>query len=90
IVITGEGKIDRQTLNNKAPLAVARLARKYNKPVFAIGGATESEASEAFDGIFSLVNGPMTLEDAMKNADELLYSAAFELAKTIKKLKFKK
>lgn len=90
IVITGEGKIDAQTLNNKAPLAVSGLARKHNKPVLAIGGAIEKEATDAFDGMFSLVNRPMKLEDAMKNADELLYVVAFELAKTIKKLVFKK
>ena len=86
VVITGEGKIDRQTLNNKAPLAVARLARKHGKPVFAIGGAIESEASEAFDGMFSLVSRPMTIGDAMKNAKHLLYSVAFQLAKIIKTL----
>lgn len=86
VVLTGEGKIDRQTLNNKAPMAVARLARKHNKPVFAIGGAIESEASDAFDGVFSLVSRPMTIDDAMKNAQSLLYAVAFQLAKTIKKL----
>jgi len=86
VVITGEGKIDRQTLNNKAPLAVARLARKHNKPVFAIGGAIESEASDAFDGMFSLLSHPMTIDDAMKNAKSLLFAVAFQLAKIIKKL----
>jgi len=87
IVITGEGKIDSQTLNNKAPLAVSKQAKKYNKPVFAIGGKTEKEASVAFDGIFSLVNGPMTLGDAMKNADRLVYNFSFEMAKLIQKLR---
>ena len=54
IVITGEGKIDSQTLNNKAPAAVAKVARRFDKPVFAIGGSVQNEASEAFDGIFSM------------------------------------
>lgn len=90
VVITGEGKIDRQTLNNKAPLAVARLARKYNKPVFAIGGTIESDASEAFDGMFSLVSRPMTIDDAMNNAKSLLYDVAFQMAKTIYVLTLKK
>ncbi len=89
IVITGEGKIDRQTLNNKAPFAVARMARKYNKPVFAIGGAVENPASDTFDGMFSLLNRPMALDDAIKNAGDLLYSVSFQLAKTIKKLALK-
>lgn len=83
IVITGEGKIDSQTLNNKAPFAVAKMARKHDKPVFAIGGKVEKEASEAFDGIFSLVNGPHNLEFAMNNANQLLYNFSVEFAKTI-------
>ncbi|NQU51224.1 MAG: glycerate kinase [Bacteroidetes bacterium] len=83
IVITGEGKIDSQTLNNKAPFAVAKMARKYNKPVFAIGGKVEMDASVEFDGIFSLANGPMNLEYAMKNSKQLLYNFALEFAKTI-------
>jgi glycerate kinase len=83
VVITGEGKIDSQTLNNKAPFAVATMARKFNKPIFAIGGKVDGDASEAFDGIFSLTNGPMNLEDAMNNSKQLLYNFAFEFAKTI-------
>ncbi len=90
IVITGEGKIDGQTLNNKAPLAVAKMARKFSKPVFAIGGAVEKEAAVAFDGVFSLVNSPMKLEQAMENAQELLYFSSYELAKTVKTLFTKK
>ncbi|MCG6188365.1 glycerate kinase [Maribellus maritimus] len=87
IVVTGEGKLDSQTLNNKAPFAVAKMSRKYNKPVFAIAGKTEHQASKAFDGIFSLVNGPTTLEFAMKNAGELVYNFSYELAKLIQKLR---
>lgn len=87
IVITGEGKIDQQTLNNKAPYAVAKLARKNKRPVLAVGGKVESEASSAFDGIFSLVNGPVALEDAMNNAGVYLYQTSYELAKLIKRMK---
>ena len=83
IVITGEGKIDSQTLNNKAPFAVAKVARKHNKPIFAIGGKVETDASEEFDGIFSLTDGPMNLEYAIKNSKQLLFNFAFEFAKTI-------
>jgi len=84
LVITGEGKIDGQTLNNKAPFAVAKMARAHGKPVFAIGGKTEAEASDVFDGIYSLVNGAMSLEEAMANASGLLYTFGLEFAKTIK------
>lgn len=84
LVITGEGKIDGQTLNNKAPFAVAKMAKANRKPVFAIGGKTEPEASDAFDGIYSLVNGAMSLEEAMANASNLLFAFGLEFAKTIK------
>ena len=87
LVITGEGKIDGQTLNNKAPFAVAKIARQLNKPVIAIGGKVEVEASEAFDGIFSLVNGPMNLEEAMQNSRHLLFNFSSQLAKLIRSLK---
>jgi len=83
LVITGEGKIDHQTLNNKAPYAVAKRARKHQKTVIAIGGKVEAEASLEFDGCFSLVNGPVTLEDAMNHAGEYLYQTARELATLI-------
>lgn len=83
IVIAGEGKIDGQTLYNKAPKAVADISRRYRKPVFAIGGTVTGEASEAFDGIFSLVPGPVDLNEAMAKSSEMLYDFSFELAKLI-------
>lgn len=83
LVITGEGKIDGQTLNNKAPFAVAQLAGLYHKPVIAIAGKVEAEASAAFNGIFTLVNGPVTIEEAMQEAGKCLYQTAYELGKLI-------
>lgn len=89
LVITGEGKLDHQTLNNKAPFAVSKLARKHQKPILAIGGKVESEASSAFDGCFPLVNGPVSLQDAMENAKKYLYQTSFELGKLIKRINHK-
>ncbi len=56
IVITGEGKLDRQTLTGKGPAGVAQLARAAGKPVFAIAGqATEdAEVRQLFDGVTTL------------------------------------
>ncbi|MEO5718661.1 MAG: glycerate kinase [Chthoniobacterales bacterium] len=56
IVITGEGKLDRQTLTGKGPAGVAQLARAAGKPVFAIvGQATDdAEVSQLFDGVTTL------------------------------------
>ena len=80
LVITGEGKLDAQTLNNKAPFAVLKWAKKQNKLVFAIGGSVEKEATFEFDKVCSLMDDKMSVEFAMKNADKLLYACAFELA----------
>jgi glycerate kinase len=56
IVVTGEGKLDRQTLSGKAPAGVARLARAAGKRVFAIVGhaAEDKEVRELFDGVIAV------------------------------------
>jgi len=56
IVITGEGKLDRQTLAGKGPAGVARMARALQKPIFAIVGVATDEADvrQLFDGIATL------------------------------------
>ncbi|MDR2909812.1 MAG: glycerate kinase [Bacteroidales bacterium] len=83
IIITGEGKIDKQTFNNKAPMVVAAYARKYGKPVFAIAGMAEKKASCIFDGVFSFVSNKVSLSHAISNAEKLLFNFSSELAKNI-------
>ncbi|MEN3370059.1 MAG: glycerate 2-kinase [Verrucomicrobiota bacterium] len=82
VVVTGEGSLDRQTLEGKAPAGVARLARKNGKRVYAIAGAaTEDRAVlEVFDGVFSLATPPITREEAMSRTTQLLRDRARELA----------
>ena len=84
LVITGEGSLDRQTLEGKTPIGVARLARRLGKPVFAIvGRATEDrELREMFDGIYENARPGMSQEKNMKRAPELLQENARELART--------
>lgn len=69
ILITGEGSIDAQTLQGKAPAGVANLAKSLNPKikVVAIGGAVQNigESSE-IDAVFSILQKPMTLQEAMK------------------------
>jgi glycerate kinase len=77
LVITGEGRLDCSTLDGKAPLGVARLARRLGVPVIAIGGSLDPEAEAAFRragfaAALSVVIGPMSLEEAMRRADALL------------------
>jgi glycerate kinase len=85
IVITGEGSLDRQTLEGKTPAGVARLARKFGKPVFAIvGRATkDQEVREVFDAVYENERPGMSQEENMKRAAELLRENARELAKQL-------
>ena len=74
IVITGEGRLDGQTAMGKAPVGVAKLAKKYNLPVIAFAGGVTEDAVECnqngIDAFFPIVRGVTTLEEAMnpKNA----------------------
>jgi glycerate 2-kinase len=79
VIITGEGKLDNQTLEGKTPAGVADLGRKFGKRVFAIVGRAEanSKARDLFDGVYELA-GPMP------EAKELLRERARELATALK------
>lgn len=70
IVITGEGRLDGQTAMGKAPVGVARLAKKHNIPVTAFAGSVTKEAiacnQNGIDAFFPILRGVTTLEDAMK------------------------
>ena len=87
LLITGEGMIDNQTLMNKAPYAVAMRAKKQNKPVIAIAGSVSLNNNGLFNGLFSILNKPMNLDEAMQKASELTYFSSHELAQLIYKLK---
>jgi len=69
LLITAEGKVDGQTLSGKGPFGVAEMARKYGIPSIILAGkAVEIELlNSGFDVVFPITNGPMTLEQAMKN-----------------------
>lgn len=86
LVITGEGMIDNQTLMNKAPFAVAMRAKKFGKPVIAVAGSVSLTDDSVFDGVFSIMDKPMTLEYAIENAAELLYKQAKNMAGLILRL----
>lgn len=83
LLITGEGMIDNQTLMNKAPYAVALRAKKYEKPVIGIGGGVSLGDNEIFDAVFSIVNKPINITEAIENANQLVYSFSKELAKLV-------
>src|SRR5581483_3703531 len=82
VVITGEGSLDRQTLEGKTPAGVARLARKLGKKVFAIAGRCDGDPQvcELFDEVYQLARSDMSEKEQMKHAGELLREKARELA----------
>jgi glycerate kinase len=86
LVLTGEGRIDQQTLEGKGPAGVAALARKAGVPVLAFGGSLEDEAALAtcFDGVCPIVRGPMSLVEAMARGAELLERAAARTARLLR------
>lgn len=69
-VVTGEGKLDKQTVMGKAPSGVAKLAKKYDKKVIALAGGIGEDASECnnqgIDSYFCILNQCISLKDAMK------------------------
>lgn len=83
LVFTGEGKIDYQTKFGKTPFGVASEAKKKNIPVIALAGSigegTESLYEVGFDGIFSIIDKPMELDEAIKNGSELVKEAAYRI-----------
>ena len=85
LVITGEGSLDRQTLEGKTPAGVARCARKLGKRVYAIvGRATdEAEPRKLFDGVYQNARPGMSDEQNMKRAAEFLRENARELANSL-------
>jgi glycerate 2-kinase len=82
VVITGEGRLDEQTLEGKAPAGVAGIARQLGKPVFAIvgsaGGGTAGPA--LFDAVLVLARGDITPQESVTRAAALLQERARELA----------
>jgi glycerate kinase len=86
LVITAEGRLDSQTARfGKGPAAVARHARNAGIPVVGIGGSVADEAELAllFDAVEPTVAEPVTLEQAMVDARQLLTRAASRLMRTM-------
>lgn len=80
LVITGEGRIDEQTVFGKTPAGVAAIAQKYGKPVIAIAGSLGRNANvvhqHGIDAIFSVLSRPCTLQEAVDEAQHNLFATA--------------
>lgn len=88
LVITGEGRTDFQTAFGKAPVGVAKLAKKYNVPVLCIAGGLgqgyEDVLQQGIDGLTSIVPGPMALEECMECGTELIEQGTKRLCQIVK------
>ncbi|OCA87879.1 glycerate kinase [Bacillus sp. FJAT-27225] len=87
LVITGEGKLDLQSLNGKVPVGISRIAKKYNVPVVVFTGKFEGYPSELKqEGIHlvcPIVDEVMTLSQAMTTGEQLLEKTARRLINAI-------
>lgn len=93
-VITGEGRIDFQSVMGKTPVGVSKMAAKQNIPVIAIAGAVTDDAGVVHDhginALFSIMNYPISLENAMKPERSKMFvkkniEEIFRLVKTCQK-----
>jgi glycerate kinase len=85
VCITGEGRIDEQTLRGKVVSGIAGLARPLGVPVVAIGGSVDIAAEEALAGAgvicLPIAGGPLSLEESMAHTAELARAAAARFAR---------
>lgn len=91
LLITGEGRIDRQTLSGKTVMGIAAMAKNKGVPVIVLTGKAEEQIEEIYDrgvvAVFPIVDGPMELEEAFKRAPELLERTAMNVMGAIRALK---
>ncbi|QDD88132.1 glycerate kinase [Pseudomonas oryzihabitans] len=85
LALTGEGRLDGQTLRGKTPAGVLRLARRHGVPVVAVAGSLgdgyEALYEQGLAAAFSLVPGPLSLEEALTQAEVLLERTARDIGR---------
>lgn len=90
LVITGEGRLDGQTVMGKAPIGVAKAAKKYKKTVLAFSGCVTEDAAacngEGIDAFFPILRTPCSLECAMEpeNAKKNMEAAVEQVMRLVK------
>jgi len=87
LVVTGEGRLDGQTVFGKAPAAVAKIARKFGIPVIAICGSLGPDAGQTkaigISACFSALEEPLTAADLRKRAPGMLERCAEQVGRLI-------
>ncbi|WP_237386993.1 glycerate kinase [Xenorhabdus sp. Sc-CR9] len=84
LVITGEGRMDSQTIHGKTPIGVARIAKKFGIPTIALVGGMSRDYDvvhqHGLDAVFSIVPEACSLSDALANGAENLRVTARNVA----------
>ena len=89
VVVTGEGRIDFQTAMGKAPIGVAKLAKKHGKRAIAFAGCVTEDAEECnahgIDAFFPIIRSIVTLDEALnkENALKNLKATAYQVFRLI-------
>jgi glycerate kinase len=87
LVVTGEGRLDSQSIHGKVPVGVASVAKKYHKPVIGIAGSLTRDVGVVhqygIDSVFSVLNRIGSLEEAFRDAAENIYHTSRNIAATI-------
>jgi len=91
IVISGEGKIDGQTIFGKGPAGIAKKAKEKAIPVILLGGAVDEDADilrkeGLVDALFSITRGPITLEESIRQTREQLEWISYQIGGLVKAL----
>ncbi|MBS4219492.1 glycerate kinase [Bacillus sp. FJAT-49711] len=85
LVITGEGKVDFQTVYGKTPMGVAQASQKENIPTIILAGSVGENIQNLYQygvvGVFSIINQPMSLEMALREAGILLERASEQICR---------
>ncbi|MFY9996075.1 MAG: glycerate 2-kinase [Leclercia sp.] len=86
-VVTGEGRLDSQSIHGKVPVGVASVAKKYHKPVIGIAGSLTNDVGivhqYGIDAVFSVLTRISTLEEAFRGAFDNIYRASRNIAATL-------
>ena len=84
LVITGEGRIDQQTIFGKTPFGVASVARQYGVPVIGIAGSLGTQAQvvhdHGIDAIVSVLSRTCSMQEAMADAAVNVHNSARNVA----------
>ncbi|QLB20309.1 glycerate kinase [Vespertiliibacter pulmonis] len=87
-VITGEGRMDSQTIAGKTPIGVAKVAKQWSKPVIAIVGSVKADYSVVYeygiDAVFPIIRQVENLDATLKSAKENIISTAENVARLCK------